>query len=744
MFLIQDGKINWKLLVLISVLSLGFFAVFLWNSARLKVEARTIARYVVSVKSAREASVKLHSEDKDIQTEKGPNGSVLKVENGVGKKNANFFWITVTVGNSMLCKYLADSEIDYIRVDKAKCSSRHEVTFYFSKYKSTQKGDPDMQNQPDACPANAECDEEFNITNCYFGFYLSDKKCKPCPEKSTNCEGEAFECQIGYRPLNGECVTCGEGVRNCNDNGEPIECLPNYYSIDGACVPCSTLGPGFCSQSSSSGTGGAVSGSRGGIGSVAAPTASVKRSSYSPSSGHKTASSTSSEKCEAGYYKTQSGCLRCPSNHYSAEGATKCTPCSDGYIHNSDHTACVKNVDCASLVNSISLDGNIKASLSGETVVLKAQNSSEPIIIKEDLDFQDCNLRIETGSETYILGNVFAKNLVINSSGNEIFTYENDSDSEIGISSKKIVCSDDLKIMGPFYTNANLKVGGNLTMMTFELVAPAEVKILGYASGESLLTSRDVLSPIKVGRYVSVSGRVHNVQSDDYITASVISSGEAEGVISVEQIQAVGKIISKNGDIIISDERADSDEDNQYTVHVDFGAEISVPNGSINILAGNNVLNMGKILVGKNLNVSINEDFRNWNHLAVGGDLTVTGNVRLAGIKDSGKSINSQTIVCGSINGSGDMQVDTVASLFVGRNVSESLKTRVVQYEGACEVGKGQLFVGNAKYYLQNYATRVKGSSCSLVKLDEEGPFTSSESAQCQNIPWCQQNRYCY
>ena len=745
MFLVRDGKVNWKAVVGISVGGLLVFSIYLWNSARLKVETRAIVRYLVSLKAAREESVKLHSEDKDILTEKGPNGSKFKVENGVGKKNSSFFWITVTLDSTSLCRYLAEEEVGAIRIDKVKCSSRKEVTFYFSKFKTNTKGSPDMQNQPDACPANAECDEEFNITKCYFGFYKSEKKCKPCPEKSTNCEGETFECQIGYRALNDDCVSCGEGVRSCNENGEPTECLERYYSIDGKCVSCSTLGPGYCDQGSSGGSVSGVGGRSSSSGySPIYSSGNQRRSSSSSNTRTSSLVSNSSDKCIAGYYKSSSGCLKCSDGYYSADGATSCTPCAEGYVSNSTHTACVKNVDCQGMVKAFdSSDENINLTSNGNTVVLSYRDVSDLITISDNLEFSGCDLVINTPAETHLLGNIFAKNLTINSSGYEIFTYDSES-TDYSPSGKKIICSGDFKINGPFYSNAGVYVSGNLMMTSFNQVGSSEVKISGYVSGEDLVTDPKVLSPIKVGRYVSVSGRVHNVQSDDSITASVISAGEADGGISVAQIQATGKVISKNGDIVVSDEREGTTDSEQYTFHVDYGAEVSAPKGTINIMAGSNVLNMGTVSVGRNMNVNISEYFRNWNKMMIGGDLTITGNVRFAGVKRSNSMIGSQTTVCGSINGSGDIQVDTVASLSVGKSISDSFKTRVIQYEGACEEGKGELLSGHANYYIQNYATRVKGSECNLIKLEEEGPFVSAEQGICQKMSWCQQNRYCY
>ena len=50
---------------------------------------------------------------------------------------------------------------------------------------------------------------------------------------------------------------------------------------------------------------------------------------------------------------------------------------------------------------------------------------------------------------------------------------------------------------------------------------------------------KQVKTPITVEGYVSVSDLVHNVKSGDYINASVISAGEAENNIMVEQIASM-------------------------------------------------------------------------------------------------------------------------------------------------------------------------------------------------------------
>jgi len=71
------------------------------------------------------------------------------------------------------------------------------------------------------------------------------------------------------------------------------------------------------------------------------------------------------------------------------------------------------------------------------------------------------------------------------------------------------------------------------------------------------------------------------------------------------------------------------------------------------------------------------------------------------------------------------------------------MKTQVIKYTGACEQGEGKLSAGRAAYYVQNYETYLNNGQCLLNKKSEEGSFSANTQDNCQNISWCQKNRYC-
>ncbi|MBE6445994.1 MAG: hypothetical protein E7021_01105 [Alphaproteobacteria bacterium] len=739
----KEHSENFRLVLKITVISflILFFAgsIYLWRATHLKSEARAISRYLISIKTTREETMSSHADEKFTQTESGPYGTTFTVENGIGKKNKDFFWISTEVYSSSLCEYLAKVKLGALKVDKSKCDTSNEVVFYFAKFKSKTKGSPDMDSQPKGCPKNAECDDQDNILSCNEGFYLSDDKCLKCPANSINCEYESFECQVGFYRSQGDCVRCGTGVMACNDNGEPTECMTDFYPMDGRCVPCSELGPGFCTNSS-----GASLPASSSVSSTYKPVPPPTRPVEKPI---KTKTETlKTPECQDGYYRKGGSCVACPSYYKTCDKNTGYFTCQDGYVKNADRMACVKEESCSSKADNIRLsDSGIRVSVEGDTIVLSNNQTSQPAVISQDLDFSGCNVKINTASETHLLGNIYAKNLTISSPGNRIYTYRSSDVAPTISSGKKIVCSGDLKINGSFYSDRSVDVAGNLIITEFMQMTSSNVHIAGYVSGDSISTAKQVKTPITVEGYVSVSDLVHNVKSGDYINASVISAGEAENNIMVEQIALNGKLVSKNGDIIVTDSRKkDKNQDNLFTVHVDFGSELSVLNGSMSIVSGLDVLNLGNIHIARNLDVAISGIFRNWNQLYVGGSMTANTDIRLAGITHpNGNKINSQTLVCGSVFGSGKIQLNTVASLAVGSSISTSMKTQVIKYTGACEQGEGKLSAGRAAYYVQNYETYLNNGQCLLNKKSEEGSFSANTQDNCQNISWCQKNRYC-
>jgi hypothetical protein len=731
----ENFRSTLKIIVIVVAALCVIGSVYLWRTTQLKSEARAIARYIISIKTTREEMMSAHSEEKMTQTENGPYGTTFTVENGIGKKNKDFFWIKTEVYSSSLCSYVAKQKLGALKIDKSKCDSVNEVVFYFPKFKNKSKGSPDAESQPKGCPKYAECDMNDNIIGCNDGYYLFDEKCLQCPTNSINCEYDSFECQMGFRRVENSCEPCGKGIKSCNDNGEPTECMTDFYPIDGKCVPCDTLGPGFCSQSGGGSLASSVSSYT--PGSVPAPT-------YTPKAVQTTSQKTSD--CQDGYFKKNGSCVACPQNYKTCNKNTGYFTCQDGYVKNTDATACVKAETCVSKANSLRLsDSGMRVLVEGNTVILSNNQTSVPVVISDDLDLSGCDLKINTASSTHILGNVYAKNLTISSPGNNIYTYVLSDGLPKTKSGKKIVSSGDLKINGAFFSDHSVDVGGNLIVTDFTQTTSANVRIGGYVSGDNITTFKDVKMPIVVDRYVAVSGLVHNVKSGDYINAAVISAGEAENNIMVEQIALTGKLISHTGDVIVTDTRKKGkNQENLFTVHLDFGSELSVLKGSMNVTSGLNILNLGSMDIAGNLDIEISGIFRNWNQLHIGGSLTTNGEVRLAGFNHpDGNKVNSETFVCGNIYGTGNIQLNTVALLSVGGNISTSMKTQVIKYSGACEQGEGKLSAGRASYYVQNYETYLSGGKCLLNKKSEEGAFSISKPDNCKNISWCQKNRNC-
>ena len=225
-----------SVLVIIALITVA--GIRLWQEARLESQTHTLAQRLASIKNSRLLSMNAHAGERMSRTEKGPYDTIFTIENGVGNKNKDWFWIDVKTNSSSLCGALAEFDMG-AEYTKDECESTSNVTFYFLKFPEADSSTtPDKDSQPRECPANAVCDSDFNPIGCVDGYFLSDGNCAECPENHSICENDSFECKNGYYKNGNECTSCGSGVVTCDENGNPTECEEGYYLKDGQCVEC--------------------------------------------------------------------------------------------------------------------------------------------------------------------------------------------------------------------------------------------------------------------------------------------------------------------------------------------------------------------------------------------------------------------------------------------------------------------------------------------------------------------------
>jgi len=288
-----------SVLVIIALITVA--GIRLWQEARLESQTHTLAQRLTAIKNSRLLSMNAHAGERMPRTEKGPYDTIFTIENGVGDKNKDWFWIDVKTNSSSLCGVLTEFDIG-AGYTKDECESTSNVTFYFLKFPEADSSTtPDKDSQPRECPANAVCDSDFNPIGCVDGYFLSNGNCIECPENSMDCKDDGFECESGYYKNGNTCTSCGTGVVTCDENGNPTECEEGYYLNGNSCVQCPTTGVASCTSNGFT--------------------------------------------CQAGYYKNGNSCTSCGTGVLSCDSTGKPTACQTGYYLNGNTcTPCGANV----------------------------------------------------------------------------------------------------------------------------------------------------------------------------------------------------------------------------------------------------------------------------------------------------------------------------------------------------------------------------------------------------------------